>query len=405
MDSNNWKKYKWGEISELKYGKALKGYKEKLSGVRVFGTNGPIGFTEEPLADGPSVIIGRKGAYRGVHYTDAPFYVIDTAFYLVPKIKMNMKWVYYELLLKDINSMDSGSAIPSTSKEDFYSLESGIPPLKVQNNIVAFLDLFESKIENNLSVIRNLEELSSSLFKRWFIDFEFPNEQGLPYRSSGGEMIESELGKIPKNWTVKSLSEITDKFTTGLNPRKNFVLGQGRNFYVTIKNMGNNIIVLNEKCDKIDDEALKIINKRSDLKKGDVLFSGIGTIGRVYLIQKEPKNWNISESIFTLRHNSTISSEYLYQLMLSENIQKYSLSLASGSVQKGIRKTDLLNYKLAISNNSIENQFSLLIKPWIESVHNLNEENLKLRNLRDILLPKFLSGEIEIPGESVVEPS
>lgn len=109
--------------------------------------------------------------------------------------------------------------------------------------------------------------MSQALFKHWFIDFEFPNEAGQPYKSSGGDMVESELGRIPKGWSIKKLGELTSKFCTGLNPRKNFVLGEGNNYYVTIKNMGENNVYLNDKCDKVTDEAIKIINKRSDLKK------------------------------------------------------------------------------------------------------------------------------------------
>lgn len=97
MRSNQWYETTWGEIAELKYGKALKGYKNNTDGFLVFGTNGPIGFTDKPLASGPSVIIGRKGAYRGVHYTEEDFHVIDTAYYLnLKKQDIDMKWVYYE---------------------------------------------------------------------------------------------------------------------------------------------------------------------------------------------------------------------------------------------------------------------------------------------------------------------
>ncbi|QHH87106.1 hypothetical protein FPL02_27690 [Bacillus paranthracis] len=100
MNSNSWKVKKWGDLVELKYGKSLKNYKEKTIGYRVFGTNGPIGYNEEALCEHETVIVGRKGAYRGVHYSDKPCYVIDTAFYTVPIEEINMKWAFYELLTK-----------------------------------------------------------------------------------------------------------------------------------------------------------------------------------------------------------------------------------------------------------------------------------------------------------------
>ena len=102
----------WGELATLEYGKSLRGYVSTDGRYRVYGTNGPIGWHSEPLCPHASVIIGRKGAYRGVHYSPDPFFVIDTAFYLKPKVGLDTRWAYYQLLTQDINGMDSGSAIP-----------------------------------------------------------------------------------------------------------------------------------------------------------------------------------------------------------------------------------------------------------------------------------------------------
>jgi type I restriction enzyme S subunit len=122
-----WKACRWGDIATLEYGKSLRDYAEASGPYRVFGTNGPIGWHTETLCDGPGVVIGRKGAYRGIHYSPKPFFVIDTAFYLKPKASIDLKWAYYELLKCDINGMDSGSAIPSTSRADFYAIPVCLP--------------------------------------------------------------------------------------------------------------------------------------------------------------------------------------------------------------------------------------------------------------------------------------
>src|SRR5947208_3289491 len=117
-----WRETTWGELATLEYGKSLRDYAEDSGKYRVYGTNGPIGWHDSPLCDRGGVIIGRKGAYRGVHYSPQPFFVIDTAFYLNPKREMDLRWAYYQLLTQDINGMDSGSAIPSTTRADFYAL-------------------------------------------------------------------------------------------------------------------------------------------------------------------------------------------------------------------------------------------------------------------------------------------
>src|SRR5437899_1325107 len=107
---------RWGDVAQLRYGKSLRDYPEVASDshrFRVFGTNGPIGWHTSPLVDKAGIIIGRKGAYRGVHYSNEPFFVIDTAYFLdIQDPQLDVKWAYYQLLTVDINRMDSGSAIP-----------------------------------------------------------------------------------------------------------------------------------------------------------------------------------------------------------------------------------------------------------------------------------------------------
>lgn len=127
-----WSLKQWGDIATLEYGKSIRDYRESSGKYRVFGTNGPIGFHDEALCNSAGIVIGRKGAYRGVHYSPEPFFVIDTAFYLKPKAALDLKWAYYELLRFDINSMDSGSAIPSTSRDDFYGIPVIVPPPEIQ---------------------------------------------------------------------------------------------------------------------------------------------------------------------------------------------------------------------------------------------------------------------------------
>jgi type I restriction enzyme, S subunit len=128
-----WNRKRWGDIATLEYGKSLRDYRTSGGKFRVFGTNGPIGFHDEALCNSAGIVIGRKGAYRGVHYSPEPFFAIDTAFYLKPKTALDLKWAYYELIRFDINSMDSGSAIPSTSREDFYGIPVVVPPTRIQD--------------------------------------------------------------------------------------------------------------------------------------------------------------------------------------------------------------------------------------------------------------------------------
>ena len=148
----------WGDYISFEYGKPVKDKASTDGDVPVFGTNGQIGTSHlPPLCNIPSFIVGRKGAYRGVHYSSVPFSVIDTAFYALPLTdKVDLKWAYYKFLTYDINRMDSGSAIPSTDRYELYKIPVDIPPLETQKNIVSILDALEEKIKVNVELNNNL---------------------------------------------------------------------------------------------------------------------------------------------------------------------------------------------------------------------------------------------------------
>ena len=153
------------------------------------------------------------------------------------------------------------------------------------------------------------------------------------------------------------LEDIIKKFSTGLNPRKNFKLNTGgTNYYVTIKNFHNGSLYLDDTCDKIDDQAIEIINKRSNLERGDVLFSSIGRIGDSYLVKEKPINWNINESVFALKANlNRITPEYLYCLLNSDRMQYSFKRNITGSTLESIKMKDLKKIKVHIHIN-INNQ-------------------------------------------------
>ena len=148
---------KWGDLITLEYGKPVRDKNRWDGAIPVFGTNGQIGTSDlEPLCKHASFILGRKGAYRGVHYSEVPFSVIDTAFYAEAiSGEVNLHWAYYKFLTYDINSMDSGSAIPSTDRYEIYSLSIDLPPLEVQKKIVSILDGIDGKIRLNRQINDN----------------------------------------------------------------------------------------------------------------------------------------------------------------------------------------------------------------------------------------------------------
>ena len=299
------------------------------------------------------------------------------------------RFVYYFLCLKyvELASLANGGAQQNLNAQIIKDFEIPIPSLQEQNQIANVLSSLDDKIAINKQINDNLEQQAQALFKSWFVDFE-------PFRDQ--PFVESELGMIPHEWRILSLNDMTCKFGTGLNPRKNFKLGEGSNYYVTIKNMGDNRIYLDDKCDKVTDEAIEKINKRSKLQKGDLLFSGIGTIGRVAMITETPNNWNTSESVFNMHPKANFSSEFLYVLLLSNLFQSYVRIHAQGGVQQGIRMASLKSFQIALPEKSVLQEFEKLVIPIISTIRDKDKEVDRLSTLRDTLLPRLMSGELKV---------
>ena len=255
---------------------------------------------------------------------------------------------------KYIDSIKTGTTINHISLKQISEFEFEAPDILIQKKIGNILREIDDKIVKNQQINHNLLKLSKYFYKEFYLD----------------------KVELYTNKQYITLDEVTSKFATGLNPRKNFVLGEGNNYYVTIKNMANNSIVLDDKCASITDEAIEKINNRSDLQVGDLLFSGIGTIGRVHLIDEEPTNWNISESVFTMRPNDLISSEFLFIMLLSQEVQEYAKTLASGSVQKGIRMRDLKAYEFILLNEEDRIFLDSLLIPIISNIK-ANEKEIR----------------------------
>lgn len=340
-----------------------------------------------------TILVSINGTIGNVaKYNNEPCILGKSACFFNVKEDIDRNFIYYVIssphFKKSIIQQATGTTIKNVSLKQMRDYHFLIPVnLSDQRKIAGILSALDSKIENNNKINANLESQAQALFKSWFVDFT-------PFKDQ--PFVDSELGPIPQGWKVVSLDDMTSKVGTGLNPRKNFTLGQGSNYYVTIKNMYNNRVYLDSRCDKITDEAIQKIQKRSKLQVGDLLFSGIGTIGRVALINKSPYNWNTSESVFNLHPSEEISSEFLYLLLLSNFFQNYVKINTLGGVQQGIRMASLKSFRMALPDRNVLIAFDRIIQPIVADIKRNDDENDSLAALRDTLLPKLMSGEIKL---------
>jgi type I restriction enzyme, S subunit len=300
---------------------------------------------------------------------------------------------------KAISCMEGTSGRKRVNEKSLKNFEFNFPILADQKKIASILSALDLKIELNNKINIELESMAKTLYDYWFVQFDFPNEEEKPYKSSGGEMVWSDdLNRnIPKKWEVKELGAIISRSGTGLNPRDNFKLGLGNNYYITIKNVKGGKIIFDDTSDKVDNEALKIIDNRSDLQVGDILFTSIEPVGITYFIHEKPRNWNINESVFTIRPNyEKVTSEFLYMLLSSDEMKTYTKNVSTGSIHKGVRHSILKMFKLAYFDKKLIDNFSSIISPVLLKINKINQENQKLIELRDWLLPMLMNEQVTV---------
>ena len=303
-------------------------------------------------------------------------------------------YLYYQLYSLNfnkyiLNHIDSETAQPNISAGSVGGFEISLPPLAEQRRIAGILGAIDDKIENNRRINTNLELQAQALYKQWFVDFEFPNEEGKPYKSSGGKMVDSELGLIPEGWSVKRLDDYT-VIKRGGSPRpiQNYLSNTGLNWLKISDATSTNSPFILEIKEFIKEEGL---SKTVFLKKGNLVLSNSAT-------PCIPKFLGLDTCIhdgWLYFPNAKLSKEYLY--LLFKNNRQEILSQGNGSVFLNL-KTDILKSHLICLPNCIEkmNCFNMIVKAIFKNIENCSFEIKRLAILRDTLLPKLMNGEIKL---------
>ncbi|PKD31105.1 EcoKI restriction-modification system protein HsdS [Ruminococcus bromii] len=311
------------------------------------------------------------------------------------------KFMYYvfDFIRNSIQNAASGSTQDNINIDYLTSLDFKVPDKIAQDKMVELLSAIDEKILMNSKINDNLEQQAKLLYDYWFTQFDFPDENGKPYRSSGGKMVWNEQLKmeIPFSWICSKMENAIEAVRTGLNPRNNFQLGNGNIQYITVKNLCLNGSLDFSGCDTIDEQARQIVHRRSDIQRDDILFASIAPLGRCYLIQENPTNWDINESVFSIRYNSSVlTAEYLYMNLQSETFVKRATACSTGSIFKGIRINSLMDSEIILPPLSVTKEFSKEIKPLFALQKELDRETHTLIQLRDWLLPMLMNGQATI---------
>lgn len=310
----------------------------------------------------------------------------------------------YQLALSAGGSANQANISPKQIK----ALTIPYPPLEEQTEIANILLALDEKIETNNKINEKLEEIAQALFKHWFVDFEFPNENGKPYKSSGGEMVESELGIIPKGWEVKKIKDlnilISDYVANGSfkSLKENVSLVEDDGYAVFMRNtdLKSNF---NSGMKFVDKHSYEFLAK-TKLYGNEVIISNVGDVGSVYLCPDLGMPMTLGNNVILLKSENDFKENYFFYRFFKSNLGQHLLStITSGSVQLKFNKTDFRNLEIIYPRKDILMNY-LNIETAIESKIQLNDkESSRLLKLRDSLIPKLMSGEIRVPlGDEVL---
>ena len=345
------------------------------------------------------ILLASIGANMGIPYyvnTNYKFYFKDgnVTWFKNFKNNVNSKYIYYwiksPLTQQKFINIAIGSAQKALTIDSLRKLDIYLPPLEEQEKIANILSSLDDKIELNNEMNKTLEEMAQSIFKRWFVDFEFPNEDGEPYKSSGGEMVDSELGMIPKGWEVQCIGDIGNVIT-GKTPSAKVEGSYGDECnFITPRDITDSPIILNTER-KLSSIGINNL-KKNLVCKNSIGVSCIGSnLGEVYITGEN--------SITNQQINTVVLDEshiYPYVYIYLKNMKNEFLNMAGGSAVPIINKTSFSEINILMPDMYILNKFVQSTTCYFERIEENLKENESLIALRDSLFPKLMSGEIDI---------
>ena len=381
-------KSKLNAIIDLAYGKSLPERKRILGKFPVIGSGGVVGFHNTFLCQGPGIIIGRKGSIGTVHFIKDNFYPIDTVFYVVPKNKkMPIKYIYYLLSQLNLSMLNTDAAVPGLNRAVALSQNVNFSTNEVeQRKITKFLSNYDDLIENNNRRIKILEEMAQKIYKEWFVDFKFPGHETTTFK-------DSPLGKIPNDWEVKKIGKEYKTYLGGTPSRNEIKYWNGD---IPWLNSGKtNELRITEASEYITKAGLEKSSTKLMPKFTTVLAITGATLGQVSMLGDE---MCANQSVVGVYSNT--NQEFVFYL-LKDKIKKL-IQNASGGAQQHINKDIVNEMEFILPTNNILNNFTNILKPINLEIFNLLHKNRVLKQTRDILLPRLISGKIDVENMEII---
>ncbi|MCH4224077.1 restriction endonuclease subunit S [Alcaligenes aquatilis] len=402
--SSEWTTSTLGEFLRLQRGHDLTSSDQKPGNVPVMGSAGPNGTHNEALACGPGVVIGRSGASIGrVHFSEASYWPHNTCLYVTDFLGNNPKFAYYLLQTLNLAAYNSGSAQPSLNRNLIYTVPLQIPSRSEQDVIAKTLSALDDRITLLRETNQTLESIAQAIFKSWFVDFD-PVRAKMEGRQPEGideetaalfpdSFEESELGLIPKGWSVATIQSICEQISNGSTPSRSQVeyWKSGTIPWIKTGELADGFLITSE--ESITELALaktsvKLLPEHSIL----MAIYAAPTVGRLGVLT-QPSTFN--QACTGLIAKKDVGTWFLFWTLLFG--RAWFNSRANGAAQQNISKKIVEGYELVLPSTKMLSKFDYLTSLLHKSVR-ANSEHIKtLSYLRDTLLPRLISGQLRLP--------
>ena len=418
---SEWKRYKLGELLRVKHGWAFKGEFFSETGIQSILTPGNFyesgGFKANTSKDRfyigeyPKEYLCSKGDLIVAMTEQAAGLLGSTA--IVPEDNrylhnqrigliscneyLNKDFAYYlfmtQTIRQQISRSASGTKVKHTSPEKIYEVQVYIPKIQTQRNIAKILTTLDQKIQTNNQINQELEAMAKTLYDYWFVQFDFPDQNGKPYKSSGGKMVyHPELKReIPEGWGVESVKDFESNIITGKTPsRKNSDNFGGKIPFITIGDIRGNTFVYST-SETLTDLGASVQNNKY-LPQDSLCVSCIATVGEIGFTT-EPSHTN--QQLNSIVFEDETNRYYLY-FALKNYFENANASAKTGNTFANMNKEDFSGIKIIFPNKEIKNNFHKITETYFSQIKCLQGQNQQLTQLRDWLLPMLMNGQVKV---------
>ena len=387
-----------GDLVEFQRGYDLPKSKLVEGKYPVQSSNGILGYHNEYKVEGPGITIGRSGTVGNPHLIRENFFPHNTSLFVKDFKGNDIEYIYYFLQYLDLGNQKSGSGVPTMNRNHLHPIKIRAYRDKTcQQRTIKILSLIDKKIQINDQINQELEALAKTLYDYWFVQFDFPDQNGKPYKSSGRKMVYNpELKReIPEGWGVEKLEDL-GTIVGGSTPTKsisdNFTKGGEGYSWITPNDLSNNKgnkFIKNGEIDVtvrgLKDASLKLY------PEGTVLMSSRAPVGYLAIATKE---LTTNQGFKSFIPDKKYDKNYIYYTL--QNCLKVIEQNASGSTFKEISATVLKDIKVLQPNLEIVKKFEIKVSSINNYIRDNEVQNQELTQLRDWLLPMLMNGQVKV---------